>query len=832
MSTGSILESALALASLGIPVFPLRSNKRPCTEHGFKAASTDPETVRRMFADPLAALIGVPTGAVSGFDVLDIDPSRAGDEWLRENESRLPPARRHHTRSGGVHILLKHTPGMGNSSDRIAPGVDVRGDGGYCVWWPAQRFHASGDVWGDWPDWLLIQALRNISPNTPVPNAEDLAPPDAAALLSLLADMPNPAEATRDDYTFVNLAVQGCVRSLEALGRLDDPAPIYDAAAEWSARWDSASASSFGDERRRWDDDWSQRDRDISGFRHLLGLAGKLGADVSAFTLAEAVAEFGALPPEPESERPAGGADGAEPARPTSRTVGGRPQIYVTADTLPLQVDAAENALVGVMPNIYQANGSVVRIDRRDGKLRTHTVTEPHLHEIMCAAAVWVDGMPGRKQGTLVSCPRDVPKAYLARPPGSWQLRELRGVLSAPTLRSDGSWLSSPGYDAATGLILDMSGAAVPIIENPGKHDAQAALRLILDLFRESPFLAPEDRSVAVAAVLTACIRPSLPSAPMFAFTASTPGTGKSYLVDLVHLIAFGERASGIGWAKSKEENQKVLDSVLLAGNLYIALDNVSAPIGGDRLNQALTQARVSIRMLGRSQNFDVPSAAFMTANGNNLSVAEDMTRRVMLCRLDANMERPAERRFTSNPADEVKADRGPYVAAALTILRAFHLAGRPGNASPLGSFETWSQWVRGAILWLGQADPVKSMNHVRASDPGREAHMVILEGLLSTFGSDFFTASEIKAASYDNAGLDEALKHIAGGGTGERVDSRRLGHWLRAKRGVIVAGLAINEAGLINGMKKWRLAGDRVRSASERPSVASEFSDMGSLFL
>ncbi|MDR3534234.1 MAG: phage/plasmid primase, P4 family [Rhodopila sp.] len=315
MNAGSLVDSALALAARGIPTFPLRLNKRPCTDHGFKEASTDPDTVRRMFANPLAALIGVPTGAVSGMDVLDIDPARAGDEWLRDNKHRLPATRWHHTRSGGLHALLKHAPGMGNSSDRIAPGVDVRGDGGYIVWWPAQRFHTSGDVWGDWPDWLLIQALRNISPNTPVPNAEDLAPPDAVALLSLIADMPNPSEATRDDYTFVNLAVQGCVRSLEALGRLDDPASIYDAAAEWSARWDSASASSFEDERRRWDDDWSQRDRDISGWRHLIGLAGKLGADVSAFTLAEATAEFGALPPEPlspTSEKPS-------PARQDSR---------------------------------------------------------------------------------------------------------------------------------------------------------------------------------------------------------------------------------------------------------------------------------------------------------------------------------------------------------------------------------------------------------------------------------------------------------------------------------------------------------------------------------
>ncbi|HBK06390.1 MAG TPA: hypothetical protein DDZ81_11075 [Acetobacteraceae bacterium] len=297
----ALLDSALELAELGIPVFPLKSNKRPCQEGAFHDASSDPETVRRLFADPLASLIGVPTGAASGIDILDIDPKSGGDLWLRENEHRLPAARRHHTRSGGVHLFFVHTAGMANSASRIAPGVDVRGAGGYFVWWPAAGFFVTGDAWATWPAWLLLDALRNINPNTPAVNAEELSPPDADSLLRLLAIMPNPAETTRDEYTSVNLAIQGCVRALEALNRLDDPTPIYDAAAEWSARWDSADAGDFQAERARWDDDWSTRDRDVSGWRHLLSMAGKLGADVAAFRLADVAAEFGALPDEPET---------------------------------------------------------------------------------------------------------------------------------------------------------------------------------------------------------------------------------------------------------------------------------------------------------------------------------------------------------------------------------------------------------------------------------------------------------------------------------------------------------------------------------------------------
>jgi hypothetical protein len=79
----AILNAALALAARGVPTFAIRSNKRPCQEGAWKDASTDPTTVRRLFADPLASLAAYPTGAISGIDVLDIDPRKGGDIWER-----------------------------------------------------------------------------------------------------------------------------------------------------------------------------------------------------------------------------------------------------------------------------------------------------------------------------------------------------------------------------------------------------------------------------------------------------------------------------------------------------------------------------------------------------------------------------------------------------------------------------------------------------------------------------------------------------------------------------------------------------------------------------
>lgn len=300
----ALLDEALALAELGIPVFPLRlTDKRPVVAGGFKAASTDPDAVARMFADPAAGLIGVPTGPASGFDVLDIDPKNGGLEWLHEHESRLPPTRRHHTRSGGLHLLFAHAPGLRNSASKIAPGVDIRAEGGYAVHWPAHGLAVSGSGWAAWPDWLLIDAMRRQHRATSAPAPQDLAPPSAAAVVALLNAIPNPADVTRDEYCAVNLAVQGCLRALEAMGGLDpnDAEDIRNAAAEWSAKWDSDRVADMDAELSRWESDWSLRTTDVSGFRHLLSLAARCGCDVSPWTLAAAVAEFGALPDEPDA---------------------------------------------------------------------------------------------------------------------------------------------------------------------------------------------------------------------------------------------------------------------------------------------------------------------------------------------------------------------------------------------------------------------------------------------------------------------------------------------------------------------------------------------------
>ena len=124
----------------------------------------------------------------------------------------------------------------------------------------------------------------------------------------------------------------------------------------------------------------------------------------------------------------------------------------------------------------------------------------------------------------------------------------------------------------------------------------------------------------------------------------------------------------------------------------------------------------------------ETPVNTTIFATGNNLEVASDFTRRTLLCALDAHCEQPELRDFRVNALEVIRNERGRLVAAALTILRAWHLARTAIGVQPLGSFEDWSRRIREPLLWLDQADPCDSIQAVRESDPDRAALYAVLE--------------------------------------------------------------------------------------------------------
>jgi hypothetical protein len=194
------------------------------------------------------------------------------------------------------------------------------------------------------------------------------------------------------------------------------------------------------------------------------------------------------------------------------------------------------------------------------------------------------------------------------------------------------------------------------------------------------------------------------------------------------------------------------------------------------------------------------------TATGNNLIFRGDLSSRALLCRIDAQMESPEARTFQIPRLREfIERDRNRLVAAGLTILRAYHVAGRPRqDLRPWGGFEDWSASVREPLVWLGMADPCETRSAVLADDPEREESLAVLRALHDEFQDDEFTAKRIVRHCESNT-LRMAIEAVALGRKNE-IDSRKLGWWLRKNKNRIMAGLRLESTGTESGSSRWQI--------------------------
>lgn len=204
------LESAAqTYAHRGWPVIPLyylsegqcscsRPNcpspgKHPLTAHGITDATTDKNTIAQWWDQWPDANIGIATGRASGLVVLDIDPDKGGEESLGRLEQQLgplPPTLRQWTGGGGFHLFFGHPSDqvVRNSAGMLGPGLDVRGEGGYCVVPPSLHISGMPYAWdgtcqepAEMPSWILhrmesrdLVPVSNKMPNegNPIPQGQ------------------------------------------------------------------------------------------------------------------------------------------------------------------------------------------------------------------------------------------------------------------------------------------------------------------------------------------------------------------------------------------------------------------------------------------------------------------------------------------------------------------------------------------------------------------------------------------------------------------------------------------------------------------------------------
>jgi hypothetical protein len=460
-------------------------------------------------------------------------------------------------------------------------------------------------------------------------------------------------------------------------------------------------------------------------------------------------------------------------------------------------------------------------------------VTAAALRSALDESARWVKAVGRKAQGRAAALPPAwVAEQILHRT--SWPFPPLEGVVATPVLRPDGSVLATPGYDPATGLYYEPIGTFPLVPEHPTREQVGDAVRTLLQPFAEFPFTDPCGRAAVVALILSLVGRYVITGpVPGFGISSPTAGTGKGLLARVAGIIGTGRPGALMSQAREDDELRKRILAIALAATPLVLLDNLSGVLGSDVLAAALTTTVWSDRMLGVSTVVDAPLRTVWVFTGNNLSFKKTLGRRIVPIYLDAGVEHPEDRAFAiENLEAFVHGDRPGLITAALTILTAYATAGRPRHAAPrMGSFEAWDDWVRGACIWAGLADPAQAddplvgRGRIRSTlDEDRETLGAALASLAGVFGDAAFTAAQVAERATTDAALHLALEEIGASNKSGAVTARAIGYRFRVAESRIVDGLQLVMHRQQRTGRLWRVARASAAMAAMRADVLGPF--------
>lgn len=493
-----------------------------------------------------------------------------------------------------------------------------------------------------------------------------------------------------------------------------------------------------------------------------------------------------------------------------------RPVIAILPGNIPKTMAEAVSSLAAMRPHtVFQRAETLCRIANPPEDFETEgciipgltsqivTLQRAGLTVELSRAARWE--RPKKGGGWQLSDPCTRVTGALLEAVGMWgNIPHLQGPSEAPILRSDGTLLTTPGYDPETRLYVEGNFPKIHLKENPSFEDAKAAAETLLAPFSEFPVVDEElDPAGILAYQITLILRQQLATAPLFCFSATTPGSGKGLLVEACNRAMRGRDAATmppVQGGSGEDETRKRITAILMRGIPSINMDNWTKPIGGESMNTLLTTSEWTDRQLGSSRTTSVPAQVTLAATGNNLSVRGDMTRRSILIQLDAKMERPELRTFDEpDLLGYIAKHRQELLTAAFTILKAYQVAGSPGcSDNPLGRFEQWSAAVCGPIRWMGYPDPVKSQERLREQDPEADRLELLLSAWYDSFQDTWKTAGELIEAPIQaeithlgqdiSSPLKEALLEVASDGRNQ-ISRNLLGWYLRRNAGRIADG-------------------------------------------
>ncbi|NQT19530.1 MAG: bifunctional DNA primase/polymerase [Planctomycetes bacterium] len=651
--------------------------------------------------------IGLRTGKASSVVVIDVDRG-ASYEALN-----LPATITVYTGGGGMHLYYACDKPLQNSAGRLAPHVDVRGDGGQVVY-PGSVHPETKEqyVWAEgyepWnfdlailPDDIYEALTRRQSPPVPPPAKHAALPRrgyTATAVATEAQTVATAVEGTRNDR--LNTAAFN-LGTLVGGGALD--AATAEAKLLAAARSSGLSEKEAKATIRSGLESGRQHPRTVPEDKTPKRRKQRPAQYTEGQTKENLTREYILMPGAHVTDAP-------------------MPDDYIEQSTSSFADEVVESLPETLLYRKDQLPGELLGIC---GKLRWHEVKPHRMRLIVDRYLKLGKWSKSRKDDSpcllYQTCNRDAADLVIAGAMQHEGVRDLDLLVHYPVYapgwtRLQAGWYNGLYYDEPRNL------AGLKPERDPAVID-----NVLHDLTIDFPFRGEADRQNFFGLLLTPIVAPALEgNRPLHMIGAPIARTGKSKLAELVFGgVILGRPTPAMQITERDEERDKRVIGLLLAGETLVHLDNLPNYVDSAAISSLLTATTYSGRLLGANQILNLPNNLTLVATGNNVQASSEIIKRTVPIILQPTSAHPEERRDFAHEDlwQFVKAERRMVLECLLGMVENWLEAGRPEHGNPLGGFETWSHVIGGILQVNAQTEWRKNERRWRAAnDPhGRE---------------------------------------------------------------------------------------------------------------
>lgn len=470
--------------------------------------------------------------------------------------------------------------------------------------------------------------------------------------------------------------------------------------------------------------------------------------------------------------------------------VNGRNLADVGGDALAAIVEG------NVPPTVYVRDGKLVRVVTNERDISAiQELSEGALRRVMSQTATFVKA--GKSDTTEVFPPKDVVDEILSME--SWPgIPPIIAVTKAPVLARSGHLSLMPGYCPESQFYVATK-QPPPVFDGT----VQEAVKFIFEeVLGDFLFTSNADRAHALALMLFTMVRPAFDGpSPLHMIEAPERGSGKSKLARICLMPTAGDNISGTPGTKDEEEWRKKITAVLLSGQSYVLLDNLTEKLQSASLDNVLTSTEWQDRVLQQTRMIKLPNFSVWVATANNAELSRDITDRTLSIFIDTGTEHPRERsgptpgttwRHT-NLEGWITQNRPLIVSALCKIVTHWVDEGKPEyKGSLMGSFEGWRKTIGGILGAAGVDGFLGNIQVLR--DRVDEEHVAwssFMYRWFSTYGSESTKAGDLLEMFQQ----DDYLC-----GTLEGKGAAKLSHQLKKKAGSIMGSIKLVRAAVKYG--------------------------------